>query len=82
MRVCEKKSEKWMGKWNLVPGVESSTDHPQVALGSLRRPQTSHARSPTMRQLSHICDWFHPDHVGDIQTGSQTGLRLPQASWD
>ena len=30
--------EKCAGKWNLDPGVGSSTDRPQEALGSLRHP--------------------------------------------
>ena len=36
MSVCEK-SEKWAGKWNLDPGVGSSTDHPQESSDILRQ---------------------------------------------
>ena len=60
LRVCEKKSEKWTGKWNLDPGVGSSTDRPQEALGSLKRPLTSQDHSPAMRRLSQVCDQFQP----------------------
>ena len=31
---------------------------------------------------SPIGPGFNPDPVGDIPTGSPTGLRLPQAPWD
>ena len=38
----------------------SCIDRPQEALGSLRHPETSHNRSPTMRPLSIAYDQFQP----------------------
>ena len=61
-----------MGKWNLDPGVGSSTDRPQEA--------SDKSKSFHNYDVIKLVICFNPDHVGDIPTGSQTALRLPQAS--